>query len=239
MAYRIRFSPDEVKAVDIGDSPSLGPADAPVTIVEWADFECPFCGAAAPVLDKVVRRYPGNVRLVFKCYPLSSHEHAEIAARAAVAAGRQNKFWEMHHALFEHQAEGLDRDTIERLATDIGLDMKQFKTDIESEATADAVMADRKQAEALGLRGTPMIYINGRPFELEIFSLVEDLDPWIQLDVRERTGKSVTPREVADAPAPPTASGSAAPGPSASAAVAGSASPSASAPAPVASGKAR
>jgi protein-disulfide isomerase len=195
-AYRIRFSDDEVKNVEVGDSPAKGPAGAAVTIVEWADFECPFCAAAAPVLDQTVEKYPGHVRLVFKNYPLSIHEHAEEAARAAVAAGAQGKFWPMHHALFEHQNAGLDRETLERLAVKVGLDRKKFVADLESEAAADAVGRDRKQAEKLGLRGTPMIYINGRHFEIELFSLLEDLDPWIQLEIEQRTGKSVQPKPV-------------------------------------------
>ena len=79
-AFRMRFSPDQVKTVDEGASPSKGSKDAPVVIVEWADFQCPYCGAAAPVLDKVLDQYPGNVRFVYKNYPLSSHEHSEGAA---------------------------------------------------------------------------------------------------------------------------------------------------------------
>jgi protein-disulfide isomerase len=195
-AYRVRFAEDEQKTVSPEDSPSKGSADAPVTIVEWADFECPFCAAAAPVLEKAIERYPGYVRLVFKNYPLASHEHAEEAARASVAASKQGKFWEMHHALFENQNQGLDREAIESLAVKIGLDRKQFIADLESEAVADAVMKDRKQAEKLGLRGTPMIYINGRQFELELFSLVEDLDDWLELEIEQRTGKSVKPKDL-------------------------------------------
>jgi protein-disulfide isomerase len=193
-AFRMRFSPDQVKTVDEGDSPAKGPKDAPVVIVEWADFQCPYCGAAAPVLDKVTEQYPEDVRLVFKNYPLPSHEHSEIAARAAVAAGKQGKFWEMHHALFENQQSGLDHDTILKLAKEVGVDEKKFVADWDSEAVADAVNADRKQAEKLDLRGTPMIYVNGRHFELE-----------------QRTGRNAAPKPVPSA-APPA---SAAPAPSA------------------------
>jgi thiol-disulfide isomerase/thioredoxin len=201
-AFRMRFSPDSVKTVEEGDSPSKGAKDAPVAIVEWADFQCPYCGAAAPLLDKIVEQYPGNVRLVFKNYPLASHEHSEIAARGAVAAGKQGKFWEMHHKLFENQSTGLDRDVVLRLAKEVGVDEKKFVADLDSEAAADSVNKDRKQAEKLELRGTPMIYINGRHFELEQFNLLEDVNDWIELEIEQRTGKKVTAKklEIADAP---------------------------------------
>jgi thiol-disulfide isomerase/thioredoxin len=211
-AFRLRFSPDSVKSIDESDSPAKGPKDAPVAIVEWADFQCPYCGAAAPVLDKLVDEYPGSVRLVFKNYPLASHEHSEIAARGAVAAGKQGKFWEMHHKLFENQATGLDRDVVVRLAKEVGVDEKKFVADLDSEAVADNVNRDRKQAEKLELRGTPMIYINGRHFELEQFNLLEDVHDWIELEVEQRTGKKVTAKKVETPPWSPGSSD--APGPS-------------------------
>jgi protein-disulfide isomerase len=212
-AFRTRFSPDTVKTVEEGDAPFKGPKDAPVAIVEWADFQCPYCGAAAPVIDKLVEQYPGYVRLVFKNYPLASHEHSETAARAAVAAGKQGKFWQMHHALFENQQTGLDRDVILRLAKEVGVDEKKFVADLDSEAAADSVNRDRKQAEKLELRGTPMIYINGRHFELEQFNLLEDMNDWIELEIEQRTGKKVKALPVPAASVAPGAApvGSAAP----------------------------
>jgi thiol-disulfide isomerase/thioredoxin len=213
-AFRTRFSEDTVKSIEIGNSPRKGAEDPVVVVIEWADFECPFCGAAAPVLDELVEKFPNHVQLVFKNFPLSSHEHSEEAARAAMAADKQGKFWEMHHSLFENQEGGLDRKNIDRLARQIGLDMKQFSADIESEAIADRVDADRKQADKIGLRGTPMIYINGRHFELELFNLIEDLDPWISLEIEARTGKKVAAKAVkrkdaaAAAPAPSTSAAS-------------------------------
>jgi protein-disulfide isomerase len=210
-AFRMRFSPDAVKTVEEGDSPAKGAKDAPVVIVEWADFQCPYCGAAAPILDKLVEEYPGNLRLVFKNYPLASHEHSEIAARGAVAAGKQGKFWELHHKLFENQATGLDRDEVLRLAKDVGVDEKKFVADMDSEAAADAVNKDRKQAEKLELRGTPMIYINGRHFELEQFNLLEDVNDWIELEIEQRTGKKVTAKKVELPDAPSAAPAASAP----------------------------
>lgn len=211
-AYNLRFSADAVKSIDTTGAPAMGAKDPTVLIVEWADFECPFCRAAYPVLDEAVQRYPDQIRLVYKNYPLSSHEHSEEAARAGVAAARQDKFWPMHHAMFEHQEDGLSRKTLDKLARDVGLDMKKYTEDIESEGVADVVSKDRREAEKLGLKGTPMIYINGRHFEIELFNLLEDLDPWLQLEIEQKTGKKPQPkpvesaRDVAGSSAAPAAS---------------------------------
>jgi protein-disulfide isomerase len=182
-AFRARFSPETVKSIDLAGSPAKGATSPVVTVVEWADFECPFCGVAAPLLKAAVERYPNEVQLVFKNYPLSAHEHAEAAARAGVAAARQGKFWQLSQAMFESQKAGLDDATLLKLARDQGLDLKAFETDRASEATADAVARDRKQADELGLQGTPMIYVNGRHFSLEVFDLRQDLQPWIELEI--------------------------------------------------------
>lgn len=199
-AYRVRFSADSVHDIEVGNSPFKGPADAPVTIVEWADFECPACSATSPILDKAVEAYPQYVRLVYKHFPLSMHEHAEGAARAGVAAQKQGKFWEMHHAMFTNQS-SLDDAGLVKLATGVGLDLKAFDADRRSEAVVDAVSADRKAAEKLALRGTPSVFINGRLFDSDHFSIVEDLHPWIELEVSLKTGKAATTGAIA-APAP-------------------------------------
>lgn len=190
-AYRVRFSADAVANIDLEGSPSLGPVDAPVTIVEWADFECPACAATSPILDQALAAYPQYVRLVYKHFPLSMHEHAEAAARAGVAAQKQGKFWQLHHAMFANQS-SLDDAGLVKLATEAGLELKAFDADRRSEAVADAVSADRKAAEKLGLRGTPSVFINGRLFDSDHFSIVEDLHPWIELEVQLKTGRAAT-----------------------------------------------
>ena len=205
--FTARFSPDAIKTVDAGSSPSIGPKAAPVQIVEWADFECPFCSMAGPVLKAVVKRYAPHVRLTYKHYPLSMHEHAEPAARAAVAAGLQGKFWEMHQVLFGNQAAGFEQKQLLELAGGLGLDTKQFLEDLGSENVADVVFADKKHADALELSGTPLIYINGRHFGLEDFDLREDLEDWVRLEIELRTGKAPQP---VDARAPSAAVPSAA-----------------------------
>src|SRR5258708_2126079 len=178
-AFFARFSTDRVKSIDVGDSPSKGSSSAPVTIVEWADFECPHCRHAAPVLEKAVENHPGKVRLVYKFYPLQAHVHGESAARAAVAAMKQGKFWEMPHTLFEHK-EAMDPRDIEKYAKDIGVDFAKWKADGESEATADRVNRDRKQGDAVKGSGTPTAYINGREYDLTKFDMEDGLEDWIK-----------------------------------------------------------
>jgi protein-disulfide isomerase len=185
-AFRVRFDPSKVKTLVVEGSPSLGPPDAPVTIVEWADFECPFCRLVYPLLEDLVKRFDGQVRLVYKLYPLASHPHGEIAARAAIAAMNQGKFWEMHHMLFDNQ-ERLEQADLERYAKELGLDLVRFRKDLTSDETSAHVERDKKQAEGVGLEGTPMIFINGREVDLEHITNptnpVEDLEDWVKLDI--------------------------------------------------------
>jgi protein-disulfide isomerase len=208
-AYRGRFAADQVKNISVGDAPSKGPAGAPVVIVEWADFECPACGAFRPVLDGIAEKYPNGVRIAFKHYPLPMHPNAEKAARAAVAAERQGKFWEMHRVLFDNQM-SLSLESVEKLAQGIGLDLAKFRQDRDAEGTADRVARDRKQGEALNLSSTPSIFINGRLF-VDSGEPPNDLEEWVRLEL-ELKGQPVPPAT------PSSASGSAPPSPLPSAA---------------------
>lgn len=205
--YRSRFSPDMVKKIELEDSPAKGPAGAPVLIVEFADFECPACGAARPLLDELYKKYEGQTRFVFKNFPLSIHQYAEKAARAGVAAHKQGKFWEMHAVLFDNQ-QHLEVPAVEALAKSIGLDMTRFVADRDAEGTADIVARDRKQGERLEISSTPSIFINGRKFESS-GDFKEDLEDWIQLDVKLAGGTPAP--HVAETAAPaPSGSGKAA-----------------------------
>jgi len=213
-SYRERFSPDKVKSVDLADTPSKGPANAPIVIVEFADFECPACGATQPVLDELYEHHQGQVRFLFKHYPLPMHPNAEKAARAAVAAMRQGKFWELHAALFKNQT-ALSVENVEKLAQGVGLDMAKFRQDRDSEATADFVAKNRKQGEALELTGTPSIYINGRRFSSTGENQAQDFEDWVTLEL-ELTGAGAPAKAAAPAAATvPSATASAAPAPSA------------------------
>jgi protein-disulfide isomerase len=218
-SFKTRFAADAVKNVELGNAPSKGAPSAPIVVVEFADFECPGCGLMRPVLDQLIEKQPNNVRLYFKHFPLSAHPNAEKAARAAIAAQNQGKFWEMHSALFDNQTQ-LDLANVEKLAEKIGLDMARFRKDRDSEVTAEAVARDRKQGETLDLKSTPTIFINGRHFQPGP-DVEQDLEAWVKLEL-ELLGQAPAPKtepasSVAPAPsaAPAAASGvpSAAPAP--------------------------
>jgi protein-disulfide isomerase len=209
-AFQLRFDPDAKRTVSVDGAPFKGPKDAPVTIVEWADFQCPFCALAAPFLDYVTKAYPNQVKVVFRNFPISHHPYAVQAAEAGVAAYRQGKFWAMHDRIFANR-EALDDAIFIRLAKEIGLDTDRFQADMAAQATLDFIERDRQEADELGLRGTPMIYVNGRNFNLQHFDLFQDLLPWIETEIAVTTGQhvkpSVPPPRLAEMPGSPAAAG--------------------------------
>lgn len=168
--FAARFDPKKKVDVDVSQAPVKGAPMAKVSIVEFSDFECPHCGAAHPLLARVLDEYPGKVNVAFKHFPLDSHKNAGAAARAAVAAQRQGKFWEMADELFAHQRE-LSDAKIRELAKKIGLDMAKFEADLASSEVQARVEADKKEGLALGIQGTPSIYVNGRPYKEGLSSL--------------------------------------------------------------------
>jgi protein-disulfide isomerase len=140
---------------------SQGPADAPVTLVEYGDFECPHCGRAFPIVEELRRKMGDRTRFVFRNFPLTeAHPHAELAAEAAEAAGSQDRFWEMHHALFTHQ-NALDSAHLLRYATEIGLDTARFSHALASRAFHQRVRGDFMSGVRSGVNGTPTFFING------------------------------------------------------------------------------
>jgi protein-disulfide isomerase len=151
-------------------SPALGSTDAEVEIVEFSDFQCPFCSRVWPTLQQVREEYGDDVRIVFKHLPLRIHPKAPAAHAAAEAAHRQGKFWEMHDAIFANPRE-LSPEQFEKYAQEIGLDVAKFKTDVASPDVKARVDADQSEAAKLGVSGTPSFFINGRylsgaqPFE--------------------------------------------------------------------------
>ena len=149
-----------------------GPADAPVTLEEFGDFECPPCGLLHPVLKTMEKEFAGRIRIVFREFPLvPTHVHALAAARSAEAAGLQGKFWEMHDLLYENQKtwhEAFDaRPIFEDYATRIGLNMEKFRSDSSGDIVAQRIFLDGKRGHAFGVTGTPTVFMNGReiPFE--------------------------------------------------------------------------
>jgi protein-disulfide isomerase len=145
------------------DAPAFGPKDAKVTIVEWSDFECPFCSRVGPTLKQIKETYPKDVRVVFRHQPLSFHANAKLAAEASMAAHEQGKFWEYHDKLFANQR-ALDRASLEKYAQELGLNVGQFKAALDSGKFRAKVEADSSAGSAVGANGTPTFFINGREF---------------------------------------------------------------------------
>lgn len=154
---------------DLKETPFKGAKDGKIVLVEFADFECPRCGQVRSILAEVVKAYPKDVKLYFKQFPIAFHAHAEQAARAALAAHKQGRFWEMHDLIFQNQA-ALKPERFAEFATELGLNLERFKADMASPATAKRVQADREEGMKSGLSGTPTIFINGRMY-------VDDVSP--------------------------------------------------------------
>jgi protein-disulfide isomerase len=159
--------------------PSKGPEDAPVTIVEFSDFQCPYCRLVLPALEQVEEAFGDQVRLVFRHFPLSQiHPLAMKAAQASLCAEDQGMFWEMHDAMFADQR-ALQVDQLKETARDLGMDGGAFDECLDSDRYADEVASDLQAGQAIGVRGTPMIFINGRglsgakPFE-ELAEIIDD-----------------------------------------------------------------
>ena len=152
------------REINIEGRPVYGSERAPVTVVVFADFECPHCRKEAPVLRKAIDSFRGRAKLVYKHFPLGGHKWAKIAAIATEAAFEQGKFWEMHDLVFENQA-ALSEERILQLAGRIdGLDMEKFKASFEAEKGKAVVEQDKKDGEELGIAGTPAVYVNGREY---------------------------------------------------------------------------
>ncbi|MCB9548832.1 MAG: thioredoxin domain-containing protein [Myxococcales bacterium] len=148
---------------DLKETPSKGAKDGKVVIVEFADFECPHCAEARNIIEELVKAMPNEVTVYFKQFPIAFHEQAEPAARAALAAHRQGRFWPMHDLIFQNQG-SLSAQKFIDFATELGLNVDRFKADMESKAVRDQVMKDRQEGVDAGLSATPTLYINGRMY---------------------------------------------------------------------------
>ena len=155
--------PKVVFKVPVGNAAVKGPSGAKVTIIEFSDFQCPFCSRVMPTFKKIEETFGKDVRVAFKHNPLSFHDKAHLAAEAAMAAGEQGKFWQMHDKLFENQT-ALDRASLEKYGSELGLDMAKFKSALETGKFKQAVDDDAAEAAKFGARGTPSFFINGKPF---------------------------------------------------------------------------
>ncbi len=167
---RSRPDPERRYSVNLAGAPSRGLESAKVAIVEFSDFQCPFCGRVNPTLQKIQKEYGDQVRVVFKHLPLSIHSKAPAAHAAAEAAHRQGKFWEMHDRIFANQR-ALEPSVLEGYAQAIGLDMDRYRKDIASKDVKKRIADDTSEARRLGVTGTPGFFLNGRflsgaqPFE--------------------------------------------------------------------------
>jgi protein-disulfide isomerase len=151
-----------VHDIDVTGSPVRGDSKAAVTIVEFSDFQCPYCASSGPLLKQVLDAYPGKVRLIYKHLPLVSiHPNARPAALAAAEALQQGKFWEMHDKLFQNYSQ-LTRENLSNIAMQVGLDMDKFEKAMQTEAHKATVDKDMAESQRIGVRGTPSFFVNGR-----------------------------------------------------------------------------
>ncbi len=173
----IKMEPMRADVAAIGPAQG-GPASAPVTIVEFSDFQCPFCARVLPTLEQVKAKYGDKVRIVFRQFPLGMHPQAQKAAEASLCADEQGKFWQMHDAMFQNQQQ-LAVENLKAKATELGLNAEQFNSCLDSGKFANQVAADMKEGEAAGVTGTPAMFVNGRfingavPFE-QIAVVIDD-----------------------------------------------------------------
>jgi len=146
---------------DLKDSPRKGASKGRITVVEFADFECPHCALLGKLMPDLVKAYPNEITVYFKHFPLPSHTYSEQAARAAFAAGKQNKFWQMHDLIFANQMD-LSATKFDDFAGELGLNPARFKADMESAEAHKLVERDRGEGQRAQLTGTPTVYMNGK-----------------------------------------------------------------------------
>jgi len=147
--------------INIQGAPFLGPENAPVVIVAFSDFECPYCNTVGTLFEEVLAKHPKEVKVVFKQFPLALHKQAKSAALASLAAHRQGKFWQYHDLLFENQ-KSLSEAKYNELAKKLGLDLAKFSKDYKAPVNQQALQRDMADAQLAGVRGTPTIFVNGR-----------------------------------------------------------------------------
>ncbi len=152
---------DKVYNLPVGSSAVKGKKDARVTVVLFSDYQCPYCAKLEPTLNQVLAAYPNDVKLVFKDFPLSFHQHAKNCAKAARAAGEQGKFWEMHDLIFENNIQ-LNDNLYKELAAKLKLDEAKFLADFNSNKYDNLIQQDIMLGQNVGIGGTPTLFLNGK-----------------------------------------------------------------------------
>jgi protein-disulfide isomerase len=191
-------------AVPAGSAPSIGPANAPVTLIHYLDYQCPYCVRVAPTIERIAAEYPDGVRIVFKMHPLAFHAQAPLAAEAALAAHAQGKFLPMHKKLLESSA-SLSRDKILAIAAEIGLDVPRFTKDVDAKASAATIARETQEVVGIGATGTPATFVNGRfvsgakPFEF-FKTIIDEEIGWAKAGNRPKFTTGTNVRQASAAP---------------------------------------
>lgn len=185
-AHRPKLLEDPVP-IPVDGSPVKGPVDGRITIVEFSDFECPYCSLAVKDIYTLMAAYPNDVKLIFKQFPLSMHPNAPLAAAASLAAKEQGKFWELHDLMFANFRK-ISRDNILVWAKQIGLDMERFKNDLASTKYQSIIKKDVADGEAVGVYGTPAFFINGKHYNGQV--TLESLKPILDAELKGPATKS-------------------------------------------------
>jgi protein-disulfide isomerase len=155
------YQVDVVQRIVLDRLPFRGVADAPVTLAVFSDYQCPYCARLEKLIQHVMKKYPGRIKFVMKHFPLSSHKFARQAARAALAADRQGKYWEFHEQLFANH-KNLNDEKIGSIAAKLGLDVKKWQTDMASGEIEALIDRDLANGRKVGVRGTPALFVNGK-----------------------------------------------------------------------------
>ena len=170
-------------AIPVDGAPVMGPKDARVTLVEFSDFQCPYCAVAVVKLNAVLKAYPNDVKLIFKQFPLEMHSQAALAAAAALAAHRQGKFWQLHDAMYADRTH-LSRQNILAMAGTVGLDVKRFQQDWDSPAIKQAVTREQAEGEKIGVDATPTVYIDGQKYNGDL--ALDAIRPIIEKEIKRK-----------------------------------------------------
>jgi len=198
---RILIEPPRIEVAIADGTPTRGPSDAPIVLVEYTDYQCPFCMRVQPTIEALMERYDGQILHVFKNLPLPNHNQAQLAGEAALCAQDQDKYWEFHDWLFQNQRT-MNRESMIAQAGEMGMDAEKFEACVQQQTHAGRVVADAQQARSFGITGTPGFLVNGRVLSgaqpLETFETVinEEL---------ERKGIAIPEKKTAEEPAEETA----------------------------------